>query len=84
MTKNEKQVYKSMKTIAYFSGFDGIEIKTIEYGIEDYIIYTSGAWIGKSEVHKSKIYYTGTENDYFRYGNNHIRLNECIRCNIGA
>ena len=80
MTKQEKNQVLESETIAYFSGYDGIEIKSIQYDINDYVIFVSGAWTGKKQVHKSKIYYTvNDENIYFRYGNNRIPLNECIR-----
>lgn len=42
-----------MPTIAYWSGLDGLEIKDIEYGINDYALCVSGAWYaGNSERRK--------------------------------
>ena len=79
MTKQEKNQVLESETIAYFSGFGGIEIKSIQYDIEDYVIFVSGAWTGNKQAHKSKIYYSATDNDFFRYGNYRIPLNECIR-----
>lgn len=66
-------------TIAYYSGFGGIEIKSIEYGIDDYIIYVAGAWCSAKSVHKCKVYYTMNGNAYFKYNGVRIPLNECIR-----
>ena len=36
----------NMPTIAYWSGLDGLEIKDIEHGINDYVLCVSGAWYG--------------------------------------
>ncbi len=34
----------NMESIAYYSGFSGLEIKHIKYGIDDYIYCVSGGW----------------------------------------
>lgn len=47
MTK--KDILK-METIAYYSGFNGLEIKDIEYGIDDHVLCVSGAWYGKAKA----------------------------------
>ena len=70
---------KAAPTIAYYSGLNGIEIKGIEYGIEDYILFTSNAWTGKPTAHRTKVYYTATDNIYFKCNGYRIPLNECIR-----
>jgi len=72
-----KSEYKDNKSVAYYSGFAGIEIKGIEYGIEDYVIFVAGAWNGNSSVHRSKIYYGNR--DYFKYRGVRIHFDECIR-----
>lgn len=51
MTK--KDILK-METIAYYSGFNGLEIKGIEYGIDDHVLCVSGAWNGKPKPHGLK------------------------------
>lgn len=43
---------------AYISAFGGIEIYAIEYGINDKLYYTVGAWCGKPTKHATRIYYT--------------------------
>ena len=72
-----------METIAYYSGLNGIEIKHIEYGINDYIYCVSGAWGSKSnqKPHKLKVYYNN-DNDYIKLYGYRIPLNECLRTNI--
>ena len=79
MTKTE--YYNNQPTIAYYSGLNGLEIKKIEYGFEDYVICISGAWRGTKHYHRVKIYYN-TDTPYFRIHNYRIPLDECIRTNI--
>lgn len=81
MTKSEKKAILEKSALAYYSGFNGIEIKDIENGIEDYVIFVSGAWNGKKSVHRSAIKTTMSGNHYFLCNGRRIPLNECIRCN---
>lgn len=76
MTK--KEICINNKSVAYYSGFFGLEIKHIEYGIDDYIYYVIGAWNGKPTYHKSKIYYT-EKGGYFKCKGIRVPLNDCIR-----
>ena len=39
----KKSKIVNMETIAYYSGFSGLEVKYIEYGIDDYLYCVSGA-----------------------------------------
>lgn len=66
-----------MESIAYFSGFNGLEIKNIEYGSIDYAIYVTGVWNGKPKSHRSKIYYA--DRPYFVCSGTRIHFDECIR-----
>ena len=75
MTKRE--ICTTEKSIAYYSGFGGFEIKKIEYGIEDYLYAVSGAWCSKKSYHKLKIY----EGDYVKLHGCKIPLSDCIRMN---
>lgn len=75
MTKQEKEEVMDMPTVAVYSmGYTGIEIKKIEYGIEDYIIFVDP----ENKVHRNKIY-TSSERFYFKWGQFRIYLDECIR-----
>ena len=67
-----------MKSVAYYSGLNGLEIKKIEYGIDDHILCVSGAWGGKKQAHKVKINYTANGNAYVRIHGYRVPLNECI------
>lgn len=77
MTKHEKQKYISADTVAYYTGCSGLAIKKIEYGIDDYIIFTDGNFCGKQTAHRAKVYYANRP--YFRYHDYTIHLDECIR-----
>lgn len=55
---NKRQYCESRESIAYYSGLNGLEIKGIEYGIDDYIYCVSGAWGGGKAFHRCKIQYT--------------------------
>ena len=82
MRREEKQKYLEKEYIEYYSGYSGIEIKDIQYGIEDYIIFVAGAWYGKKSVHRSKVYYTPSGRNYFKYEGNRIYLDDCLRAGI--
>ena len=55
---NKREYCESRESIAYYSGLNGLEIKGIEYGIDDYIYCVSGAWGGGKAFHRCKIQYT--------------------------
>ena len=78
MTKKEKCLNNN--TIACYYGLGGVEIKDIEYGIEDYIYCVSGAWgsTTNKRYHKLKVYYT-EKGGYIRLYGYKIPLDECIR-----
>ena len=55
---NKREYCESWESIAYYSGLNGLEIKGIEYGIDDYVYCVSGAWGGGKAFHRCKIQYT--------------------------
>lgn len=77
MTK--KEYCQSRDSIAYYSGLNGIEIKGIEYGIDDYIYCISGVWGGGRAYHRCKVYYTASGRDFFKVYGQRVPLDECIR-----
>lgn len=76
----KKSDIMTMKSIAYYSGFSGLEIKHIEHGINDYIYCVSGCW-GSPKIqkpHKLKVYYDNN-GAFIRLHGYKVPLNECIR-----
>ena len=55
MELTKKEICERSETIAYYSGYCGVEVKQITYGIEDYMYCESGAWGGGKSYHKLKI-----------------------------
>lgn len=43
---NKREYCESRESIAYYSGLNGLEIKGIEYGINDHVYCVSGCWYG--------------------------------------
>lgn len=80
----KKSDIMTMKSIAYYSGFSGLEIKHIEYGINDYIYCVSGCWGAKSQQkpHQLKINYDRHSGAYVRLYGYKVPLNECIRMEV--
>lgn len=74
-----KKEYANNNTIAYYSGFGGIEIKAIEYGINNFVIFVAGAWCSEHSIHRSKIYYNN-DRPYFKYKGIRVHLDNCIKC----
>ena len=77
---NKREQCLNNETIAYYYGLGGVEIKHIEYGIEDYVYCISGVFGSPKNhrYHKLKIYYT-PNGDYIRLHGYKIPLNECLR-----
>lgn len=76
---NKRQYCESRESIAYYSGLNGLEIKGIEYGIDDYIYCVSGAWGGGKAFHRCKIQYTRKGAAFFRVYGYRVPLDECVR-----
>lgn len=79
---NKREYCESRESIAYYSGLNGLEIKGIEYGINDYVYCVSGAWGGSKAFHRCKIYYPITESAFFRVHGYKIPFDECIRMGV--
>ena len=81
MTK--KEYCLNNPAVAYYSGFAGLEIHGIEYGINDYLLCVSGAWGAKSKQtpHRLKIYYDNN-GGFVRLHEYKVPMNECIRMGV--
>lgn len=83
MTKKEYCV--NHESIAYYSGLGGLEIKGLEYGVNDFVYCVSGCWYGGKAArrfHRCKIYYPITESTFFRVDGYKIPFDECIRMGV--
>ena len=73
---NKREYCESRESIAYYSGLNGLEIKGIEYGIDDYVYCVSGA------CHRCKIQYTRKGAAFFRVHGYRVPFDECIRMGV--
>lgn len=71
----KKSELLNMETVAYYSGFGGIEVKAID---DDYMYCVSGTFAGKVTPHKLKIYYN-SERPYIVYNGHRCCLDEFLR-----
>ena len=79
MTKNEAYEIITAETIGYFSGFGGLEIKAIEYGVSDVVKFVVGAWTGDKKACSAVVWYDD-DGAYFTYRRNKIYFSDCVRC----
>ena len=81
MTKKEYCI--THKSIAYYSGLNGFEIKGIEYGINDFIYAVSNCWNDRKNMkyHKLMVHYDNKGSDYIICRGYKIPLSDCIRMN---
>lgn len=64
-----------MPAIGYWSALGGLEVKKIEYDINDYCLCVSGAWSSKKTAHRLKIYDEG----YIKLHGYKFEFGECLR-----
>lgn len=80
----KREYCESHETVAYYSGLNGLELKGIEYGMEDYVYCVSGAWGGGKRFHRCKVYYpeSETKSAFFKVHGYRVPLDECIRMGV--
>ena len=78
MRKEEKQAYLETKSEGYYSGFGGLEVKEIRYGLNDAVVFCTGAWRGRPEIHTARIHYE-TERPYFLCRGLRVHFDEILR-----
>lgn len=79
---NKREYCESRESIAYYSGLNGLEIKGVEYGIDDYIYCVSGVWGGGKGYHRCKVQYTRGGRAFFQVFGHRVPLDECIRMGV--
>lgn len=52
---NKREYCESRESVAYYSGLNGLEIKGIEYGINDFVYCVSGCWYGGKAARRFQI-----------------------------
>lgn len=75
---NKKDICLNNKSFGYYSGFNGLEFKKIEYGINDYVYCVSSAWRGKNKYHKLKVYYDNKDIPYVNLKGKKVPFNEIV------
>ena len=81
LIETTKKGILGIESFAYYSGLNGLELKGIEYGINDYVFLVSGALGGKKRTHRLKVYYT-IESAYIKLDGYRVPLDECIRTEV--
>ena len=76
MTKRE--ICDEHRTVAYYSGLGGVEVRHISYGINDFIYLIAGAWSNKKSYHKLKIHY-GNKFAYIKLYGYRCRLSDFLK-----
>ncbi len=81
MNKIAKTEWLNRETLAYYSGFGGIEIKRIFYNVngDNVVVYVAGAWCSNKSVHCVKLYYTKIGAAYFKHNGTRVKISECIK-----
>lgn len=69
--------YRDMPTVGYWSAYGGVEVKEIEYGIEDYAKVVAGTMSCTPTSHRLKIYYDAKE-PYIKLHGRRFKFSECI------
>jgi hypothetical protein len=77
MTK--KEICLSNPAAAYYSGMGDVEVNKIEYGINDYMYITAGAWTGKKSFHRVKIQYTAAGDAFIKLHGYKMLLDDFIK-----
>ena len=78
MKKIEQEKYLNLPTIAYWSVFNGVEVKKIEYGINDYCICVCDAWTKARKVHRLKIRTNNNGYNYILINNTRLFFDDCV------
>lgn len=77
LIETTKKGILSIESCAYYSGLNGLELKGIEHGIDDYAFLVSGSWGGEKRTHRVKINYN--ENPYIIVHGYKCELSDFIR-----
>ena len=69
--------YVDMPTVGYWSDMGGVELKEIQYGIDDYALVVAGTMSSTPTSHRLKIYYNSQE-PYIRLHGRRLKFSDCM------
>jgi hypothetical protein len=75
---SKKELCMNKKSVGYWSACGGVEVKAIDFGIEDFVYCVAGAWNGKKSYHKLKINYNN-DDGFVVLNGYRLYLGDCIR-----
>ncbi len=79
MKKEEKVEIKALKSVWFASLCGGLEIKKINYWIDDVVVFTTGAWTSNPSVHTAKIRHNTKWEAYFKHHGYTVKFGDIIR-----
>lgn len=79
MTKEEKQKYLNAQTVAVSNSCGGLEVKAIEYDIDDSIVFVADSWRNKPTVHRARISTDPKGRDYFMFECTRVYMDEILK-----
>ena len=82
MNNAEKKAVIEQPAVGYWTDFGGVEVKSIEYGIEDYLICVSFVETSEPKPHYLKIKTTRGGRPFVILYGKALYLDECLRTNI--
>lgn len=76
---SKKEICLNNPATAYYSGVGGVEVNKIDYGVNDFIYCTAGAWCSKKSYHKLKIKYNSRGDAFVMLHGYKMYLHDFIR-----
>lgn len=74
-----KEYYEAHETVATCSCLNGLAIKGIEFGIDDYVYCESGLLSGRKKYHRLKVLYTPDDMAYIRLWGRRVYMADCLK-----
>ena len=69
--------YRDMPTVGYWSEMGLVEVKEIEYGVEDHVKVVAGTMTSTPTSHYLKVYYNSQE-PYIKLHGRRLKFSDCI------
>lgn len=80
MKLSKKLEYINKPSIAFYNGFafNGVHLKEIQFGIDDYAVVVCGEWTNSKSVHRIKIHHNSNQSFIIIKGY-HMNLKDFIK-----